>query len=207
MPTSLVEYRCIGHPRSSSSHSNRYTYTDREWDDTPKLYYCRAGLYDANLVRFCSRDPIGYADGENLYEFERSQPSKRIDPEGTGSYWLGGSSPGDHSKICVDKPCGGYYCCEVAGPANQGSCSSGDGSGGGVDLCTEIAACLGVWVKPKKIKCQTVSSLMFAGNVTETYPQTPEQDNDMYEDLFYDHGSTWWWNGLFSSCHVYVGTR
>jgi RHS repeat-associated protein len=214
-----------GTTRTTTAIGNRYTYTGREFDETLALYHYRARMYDPVGGRFVSRDPIGYEDGENLHQFVRSQPSRRIDHEGTDSYWVGGSSPGDHSKICVDKPCGGYYCCEVGGPDDGGSssggssgtgtggnsgnasCSSGNGNGGVIDFCTEIGACLGVWVKPKKINCQTVSSLTFAGNVTATYPQTPQQDQDMYEDLFNDHGTTWWWNGVFSSCHVYVKTR
>lgn len=45
--------------RSVSAHANRYLYTGREWDPTIFQYHYRARMYDANLGRFCSRDPVG----------------------------------------------------------------------------------------------------------------------------------------------------
>ena len=35
------------------------------------------------IGRFVQRDPIGYADGMNLYEYGRSSPSRFVDPSGT----------------------------------------------------------------------------------------------------------------------------
>ncbi len=52
---------------TSSADNNRYTYTGREWDSNLSLYHYRARMYDSVAGRFCSRDPIGYGDGENLY--------------------------------------------------------------------------------------------------------------------------------------------
>ncbi|HAC89070.1 MAG TPA: hypothetical protein DCF63_00335, partial [Planctomycetaceae bacterium] len=40
--------------------ANRYTYTGREWDGQVQLFHYRARMYDAQLGRFCSRDPIGF---------------------------------------------------------------------------------------------------------------------------------------------------
>jgi RHS repeat-associated protein len=56
-------------------------YTGREWDQSLQMYHYRARMYDANLGRFCSKDPIGYEDGKNLYlaYFVCS----RTDPAGT----------------------------------------------------------------------------------------------------------------------------
>ena len=50
------------------SVDNRYLYTGREWDQTLSLYHYRARMYDANLGRFASRDPIGYTAGVSLYK-------------------------------------------------------------------------------------------------------------------------------------------
>ncbi len=54
-------------PRSVSSYNNRYMYTGREWDPVIVQYHYRARMYDPALGRFCSRDPIGYVDGANLF--------------------------------------------------------------------------------------------------------------------------------------------
>jgi RHS repeat-associated protein len=52
---------------SSSAINNRYTYTGREWDATLGLYHFRARWMSGLAGRFMGRDPIGYADGYNIY--------------------------------------------------------------------------------------------------------------------------------------------
>jgi RHS repeat-associated protein len=52
---------------TASAISNRYLYTGRERDNDIQQYHYRARMYDASLGRFCSRDPVGYADGWSLY--------------------------------------------------------------------------------------------------------------------------------------------
>ena len=56
-----------GTARTSTAEGNRYTYTGREWDEEFGLYHYRARMYDSITGRFCSRDPIGYADSASLY--------------------------------------------------------------------------------------------------------------------------------------------
>lgn len=63
-----------------SAENNRYMYTGREWDADLALYHYRARMYDPYSGRFCSRDPIGYEDGQNLYR-AYFVPSK-VDPFG-----------------------------------------------------------------------------------------------------------------------------
>jgi RHS repeat-associated protein len=53
---------------TSSADNNRYTYTGREWDSELNLYHYRARMYDSDAGRFCSRDPMRFVDGYNLYE-------------------------------------------------------------------------------------------------------------------------------------------
>ena len=66
------------------SVDNRYLYTGREWDQTLSLYHYRARMYDANLGRFASRDPIRFSGQRAcLYEALNSNPTINVDGLGT----------------------------------------------------------------------------------------------------------------------------
>ena len=65
---------------STSAVNNRYTYTGREWDSTIAQYYFRERMYDATLGRFCSRDPIGFEGGLNLFCYVTSHLLDLMDP-------------------------------------------------------------------------------------------------------------------------------
>jgi RHS repeat-associated protein len=60
-----------------------YTFTGREYDAESGLYYYRARYYDAEIGRFITKDPTGFASGDvNLYRFVFNNPVNRIDPWG-----------------------------------------------------------------------------------------------------------------------------
>jgi RHS repeat-associated protein len=68
---------------SSSSISNRYTYTGREWDGTVGLYHFRARWMSGLTGRFLQRDPIGYWGGPwCLYQYCDAMPHVSVDPSG-----------------------------------------------------------------------------------------------------------------------------
>jgi len=50
-----------------SDYGWEYRFTSREWDAESRLHYFRARYYDDTEGRFLQRDPIGYANGMNLY--------------------------------------------------------------------------------------------------------------------------------------------
>lgn len=68
-----------------SQFNNSYTYTGRRLDSESNLYYYRNRMYDANLGRFLSKDPLGYIDGLNLYAYVMNNPLKYVDPMETQS--------------------------------------------------------------------------------------------------------------------------
>jgi RHS repeat-associated protein len=61
---------------------NPFLFTGREWDSETGLYHYRARTYDPAEGRFKQRDPLGYVDGYNLYEYARSSASTYVDPWG-----------------------------------------------------------------------------------------------------------------------------
>jgi len=51
-------------------------------DEGNDLYYMRARYYDASIGRFISEDPVGFADGPNLYAYVGGNPIMAVDPSG-----------------------------------------------------------------------------------------------------------------------------
>ena len=65
-----------------SAFANVYHFTGRRFDGQIGLYYYRNRFYDPRSGRFISRDPLGYVDGMNLYEYVQSSPPNNVDPLG-----------------------------------------------------------------------------------------------------------------------------
>jgi RHS repeat-associated protein len=59
-----------------------HTYTGREWDKEPGLYYYRARYYDPMEGRFIAKDSIGFRGGINLYGYVGQNPINYSDPIG-----------------------------------------------------------------------------------------------------------------------------
>ena len=80
--TSQTSYDSFGNA-TNQSFPTRYQFTGREFDSFTGLHYYRARQYDANLGRFISEDPIGFAGGDiNLYGYVRNNPVSFRDPSG-----------------------------------------------------------------------------------------------------------------------------
>ena len=63
--------------------AKRYRYSGKERDGESGLYYYGARYYIAWLARWSAPDPIGIADGLNLYAFVSDNPVTRADENGT----------------------------------------------------------------------------------------------------------------------------
>ena len=65
-----------------SVSTKRYRYSGKERDEETGLYYYGARYYAPWMGRWCSCDAIGNKDGNNIYQFNRSNPIILIDPNG-----------------------------------------------------------------------------------------------------------------------------
>ncbi len=86
LPVGPLTTACLD--TADRSTLNPYFFTGRRLDlvDTGALlkqvYYSRQRTYDPLHGRFVQRDPAGYIDGMNLYEYVESLPTRYVDPLG-----------------------------------------------------------------------------------------------------------------------------
>ncbi len=78
----VVENDYAGFKTTHSAIGNIYMFTGRRWDEESGVYYYRARYYDCEGGRFLQRDPLGYFDSTNLYEYVGSMPLRHTDPTG-----------------------------------------------------------------------------------------------------------------------------
>lgn len=69
----------------------RFRFSGKERDDETGLYYFGGRYYAAWLGRWTSSDPIGIADGFNLYKYCRNNPVMLKDPDGLQTREVTGS--------------------------------------------------------------------------------------------------------------------
>ncbi len=76
-----------------SSFGNPYLFTGRPSDTLlveegrfRRIQDNRNRMYDPHHGRWFQRDPLGYVDGSNLYEYAQSLPIDLVDPDGTSIY-------------------------------------------------------------------------------------------------------------------------
>lgn len=80
--TAQTAYDAFGNA-SNTAFPTRYQYTGREYDSFTNLHHYRARQYSAELGRFISEDPIGFAGGDiNLYGYVWNNPLMFVDSDG-----------------------------------------------------------------------------------------------------------------------------
>jgi RHS repeat-associated protein len=109
---------------ATSFYGNPFGWTGQRYDTGVGLYHFYARTYSPELGRWLQRDPLGFVDGVNTYEYVSSMPTRFVDPyglaaamgDGGGSDGGGGDPPGPPGND---------------GPTPSGGCGDGDGEGGG----------------------------------------------------------------------------
>ena len=61
-------------------------FTGKMWDSTSKMYYFPYRYYSPSAARWTSRDPLGMADGPNVYAYVKGNPTNMTDPDGRLSF-------------------------------------------------------------------------------------------------------------------------
>ena len=69
-----------------SAIGNPCLFTGRQLDEETGLYFYRARYYDPVKGRFLQRDPLGYMEGMNLYEYVGGDPLNLLDPLGLAPF-------------------------------------------------------------------------------------------------------------------------
>jgi len=139
----------------AAGNQGRFQYTGQAWVPELGMYYYKARMYSPTLGRFMQTDPIGYADGMNMYAYVRGDPVNGVDPTGleivvcASGTWDGencaadivvtGTRPEPYVSIGSG---GGFFWSPGSGMA--GSSLFGPDDGGGTPQSGELAdRCLG----------------------------------------------------------------
>ena len=123
---------------AASHFGNPFMWTSQRYDRTVGLYHFPFRSYSPELGRWMQRDPLGYVDGVNVYEYVGSMPTAFGDPTGLTSV-APGTTPGwdpmnpDGWHPPMIPPDDGEYGPDGMGPPAPplpGPCGDGSGDGG-----------------------------------------------------------------------------
>lgn len=78
----LDNYGYAPYGRPDDELGNPYRFTGQRFDEETGLYYYKARYYSPLIGRFLSPDPLGYADGLNLYAYVGNDPVNFTDSTG-----------------------------------------------------------------------------------------------------------------------------
>jgi RHS repeat-associated protein len=84
------EFGVPGVPKQNANRG-RFRYTGQIWIPELGQYHYKSRAYSPTLGRFMQTDPIGFADGLNMYAYVGNDPVNLIDPLGLSTVCIGGT--------------------------------------------------------------------------------------------------------------------
>src|SRR5258708_21576560 len=69
-------------PLGASGYGWETLYASYRWETSLQLFHVRNRAYHPRLETWIGRDPLGYADGINMYLYCHAQPTLYTDPSG-----------------------------------------------------------------------------------------------------------------------------
>jgi len=81
----LTRYASARPEGALSTKGNTVGYAGYLYDEAVDKYCVRFRWYDAEQGSWWTRDPVGYRDGSNIYEYVGSSPTTLTDPSGLGA--------------------------------------------------------------------------------------------------------------------------
>jgi RHS repeat-associated protein len=75
-------YDAFGNFSYQGSVKSPWTFSSQRYDEITKLYHFSKREYDSSCGRWLTPDPLGFADGPNLYAYVHNNPMIYVDPYG-----------------------------------------------------------------------------------------------------------------------------
>lgn len=72
----------------TSTSKSPWIYSGKRFDAETGFYYFGRRYLDPQLGRWITKDPLGYADGLNLYAYVHNRPLTHIDPDGQFAFLI-----------------------------------------------------------------------------------------------------------------------
>ena len=139
-PTDTYRYSVFGEETSFGSTQNPWHFASKRTDPESGFVFFGRRYYSPTVGRFITPDPLGFADGPNLYSYVHNSPLILVDPYGLWAEFSAYPS--------ITDPCGHDsssslpFSCQPSNYSN-GPADSPGASGSGAGFCIEMNPILG----------------------------------------------------------------